>query len=282
MSAFSDYTLVLGVDRNHIEHFKLVWPTWCRHKISMVNHPLVIFYDRQMDFRELDPVIQMVDAHPDLMVRPWPDDGVEFVGDTNSRWHHPQRVKMLSGFVHIPARTVRTDYWLKLDLDVIATDLDNWVNPRWFDNQPAIVGHPWGYTKPADQMLLLDQWVERHRSRILPSFVQNGPLNLSPKPGSTLVSHDRIISWCAFFNTDFTIAAAQAAEMTCGPCRLPVPSQDGYLWYMAKRGGYGIRRIRMKELGWSHQSRLDRIRDIVELEESAPWQAPWPNEAVGR
>jgi hypothetical protein len=180
------------------------------------------------------------------------------------KWSNPQRYMMLSGFVHVPALCqIETPYWLKLDLDAVATGHDDWVDPSWFKDNPAIVSQPWGYTKPADQMLKLDQWVDRYAEH-LPILANQPPLNLVPKEGSSLVKHPRIISWCGFFSTGFTSLCSAMASTTCGRGRLPVPSQDGFMFYAAKRAGLPIHIAQMKSRGFEHHNGNAAVKAAVE------------------
>lgn len=242
----SNYTLVLGVDERHLRQLGLVWPTWIKHKPSLLQQPVVIFYDRDC-IKESD--VTKVVKHPHLRLCSWPPDGVTYQGDPSSKWHHPQRYKMLAGFVHVPALTVETPYWLKLDTDVVATGQDDWIHPEWFHGEPGIVAHRWGFTKPPEQMQLLDRWVDQYR-RTLVLLSSREPVNLVPEPGASKINHPRIISWCGFFSTTMTRLASGFANITVGEYQLPVPSQDGYLWYIAKRLEFKIVRTIMKEKGW--------------------------------
>jgi len=252
-----DYTLVCGVDAKHLEQLRWTYPTWIKHKPSLLKHRMVIFYDKDQVKSE---DIQNNIRHPNLSVAAWPMHETQYGGDPKSKWYHPQRYKMLAGFVHTPAMYVTTPYWLKIDTDVVATGPDDWIDPKWFDDDPAIVSHRWGYTKPADQMLILDKWIEDNE---VAGWVNTPPLNLSPVPESNKVCHKRIISWCSFFNTEFTYQCAEEANDYCGKFKLPVPSQDGYLWYMAKRGQFKIVRTIMRSRGWSQKSSMKNIQQAV-------------------
>ena len=261
-SGMIDYTVVLGVDRKHLDQLKMVWPTWVSHKReSVVNKPLVVFFDReQIDQHELTALFAM---HPDFSCVPWPPPDVAYEEDGSDRFHQPQRTKMLSGFIHVAANMVATPYWLKLDTDVTATcGYDDWVDPKWFEDNPAIVSQGWAYTKPPNQMMDLDAWVEDNWEE-LAHFCGTKPLNMQPSPGSDLLKHKRIISWCAFFNTDATQTCALMAEKACGLGRIPVPSQDGYFYYVAKRMGWGILTPNMKKLGWAQRLTDRSIKKTV-------------------
>jgi hypothetical protein len=197
-----------------------------------------------------DEVADILSGHKDVTYYHWPMGGATYEADKSiGKFGDAQRYKMLAGFVFVPSMFVQTKYWLKLDLDVVATGVDDWIDPDWFEEAPAIVAHPWGYTKPANQMIQLDEWARG-------KFASN-ELQLRPSKGSNKIRHKRIISWCGFFHTKFTRIAADYAS--CGPYKLPVPSQDGYLWYCAKRLGLSIVRTNMKSRGWSWQSGNKRV-----------------------
>lgn len=261
-----EYTLVLGVDESHLEQLKLVWSTWKRHKPTITDSPIVVFYDRNMSKRGFDFLLDILgpdECTGDFKYVEWPPKGVVHKGIEGSKWYNPQRYRMLSGFVHVPPAYVKTPYWLKLDLDVIATGMPDWIDEQWFEGNPSIISHSWSYTKPAEQMLVMDNWIEENKDQ-LPAWSHQSPLNLAPKNGSSLVRHKRIISWCAFFSTEFTKLCSQAAERCCGEGQLPVPSQDGYMWYMAERAGFKIKRVNMKSRGWEHRSSTKNVRQSVE------------------
>lgn len=245
MASIPDFTVVLGVDDKHLRQLSWTLPTWRRHKPSLMDRPWVVFYDRfELGMDRLSAVLNFVPTRVDLI--PWPPDGVEYDGDPGDKWTDPQRTKMLSGFVHVAAAHVRTPWWLKLDCDVVATGQDDWIDPAWFEGDPAIVSHGWSFTKPPTQMDDLDDWAMAHPDLHFP----RGPLRLHPQKGSDRLGHKRIISWCSFWRTDFTRWCASAAEMTCGEGHLPVRSQDGYLWYMSQRFGLGVVRTNMKKHGF--------------------------------
>lgn len=250
-----DYTLVIGVDARHLYQLSLVYPTWRKHKPGLMAANMVIFYDRsEVKEEDIKRVIQR-----DAALVAWPPDDVVYEGNPKDKWTNPQRAKMLSGFVHVPAMVVTTEYWLKLDTDVVATGRSDWIQGSWFDDPaPAIVCHRWGFTRPADQFLKLDAWVAENRSK-LELLSRKPALNMVPAPGAERISHPRIISWCGFFCTALTKYASQCARSLCGEGKLPVPSQDGYLWYCASRLKLPIIRTNMKSLGWQHWSNDENV-----------------------
>lgn len=258
-----EYTIVCGVDYKHLEQLQQTFRTWKLHKPSLLKQPMLVFFDRE------DTTYKMVRSaipHPNLEAQPWPLNGVSYEPKPEEeRFGNAQRYKMLAGFVYVPAFHVKTPYWLKLDTDVIAAKTDNWIEESWFDDRPAIVAHRWSFTRPADQMLQLDKWVEDNPS-MLRVLAAKPPLDLHPAtPEASRVGHKRIISWLGFFRTDFTKQAAKWASVTCGEGLLPAISQDGYMWYCAARAGEGIVRADMKgDRGWHQYGASDeRLRNAV-------------------
>jgi len=244
-----DFTLVVGIDERHLRQLSWTWPTWKKHKPSLLSHDMLIFYDHeQVD----EQAIRSIVDHPKLSLYPWPPLGVTYQGVSGNKWNDSQRYKMLSGFIHVPANAVNTKYLLKIDTDVVATGLDDWIDPDWFCNDPAIVSHPWTFTKPPDQMDKLDCWAESNRD-MLPRFPA-GPLELHPQPGASRLGHGRIISFIGFFDLEFTRLCAEASSLTCGRYQLPVPSQDGFTFYMSQRLDRLVVRTNMRKLGFSQWS----------------------------
>lgn len=250
-----EYTVVLGIDKKTLESLKVVWPTWKKHKPSLLDNRFVIFhnYATESEIRDVVGSIDVKFVH-------WPPHGVSYPRDGLTKWSNPQRAKMLAGFVHVPAEHVETPYWLKLDVDVVATSKDNWVQSEWFDYNPSIIAPAWSYSKPANQMLLLDEWVAKHRPSI---FNGTPPLDIRPVPGSDLVSHPRVCSWCAFFATEFTKVCSFAAQTTIGHGQLPVDSQDGFMFYVARRAGFSIHTVAMKKYGWCVRGNLGAVHETA-------------------
>lgn len=262
-----DYTLVVGVDGKHLQELFYTWPTWKRNKQGILNHPMVVFGDSSVRTKDIKDVVD----HPDLRIYSWPPSGSFYPGNPKDKWTCPQRYKMLAGFVHVPAAVVKTKYFLKIDTDAVATPRDGpWIDPKWFDSEPAIVAHRWTFTKPPDQIIKLDEWAEGIDSRcsvltkqgIHQGFFTEPPLDIRPaSPDADRVGHERIISWCGFFNTDFARACAQLCDGYTMPCR----SQDGFHWYCAKRMGLFVRRVNMKKKGWEHWGTMHNVKMYSEL-----------------
>ncbi len=239
-----DITLILGADAAHLEELKLVWPGWMRFKPELRAMPCVVFYDAAQVAPE---DMAFMSGHPQVRFVPWDLPNA-----------HSQREKMLTGFVHVPAREVQTPWYLKLDTDVVATGPGLWLNPEWFaaneaGELPVLIAPGWKYSKPRYVMDVLDDWADG-----LPAFAGTRRLDLPYTSESSMVRHPRIISWLFFGRTDWTREVAAL----CGPDgRMPVPSQDTFMSYCAVRMGLHHVRAKMSPFGWKHQRpRRRRIR----------------------
>lgn len=254
-----DYTVVLGVDKNHLQNLRLVLPNWKQYRPELFDKTFVIFFDR--DSTNVDDVVATFkEVSPSTLLRvvAWPPPGVTYPEGT-CKWDNQQRSRMLAGFVHVPATQVFTPYWLKIDLDVMCTQPGDWIQDGWFIDTPAIVAPPWGYTKPADQMEKLDNWATGTLG-----FHDHPPLNLPRGGNQTMLRHPRICSWLGFFNTTFSCLCSELATSFCGPGQIPVPSQDGYLWYMATRLKWGVNRVNMKSAGWDVKANFTKVKKAIE------------------
>lgn len=253
-----DFTIVIGVDAKHLDQAALTWPTIQRYKPSLLTRPRLVFYNAvnlsKSGRKAVEGEISRILSPSDIV--PWDTTYIDY-GTGTSKWDNPHRHRMLAGFLYA-SRHVKTPYWLKLDTDAIATGVDDWIQPDWFKWSPAIVGPPWSYTKPPDQMLKLDQWVAEHR------LFSSPPLNLVPAAGASRLVHQRVAGWCNFFDTQMTQYCAEACERTVGAGKMAVPSLDGLLWYYAMRSDLPVVRVNMKRYGWDVRNSMSGIRDAVE------------------
>jgi hypothetical protein len=239
-----DFTTLVGLDVEHVEELRLTWPTWVRFRPEILQHPMICVCDGALSEDHWHTALSFVD-HPDKSIVVWYQPDVS------------QRAKMLTALTLAPAAWVSTPWYLKLDTDAVACTSDDWIQDEWFapniDGQlPAFVTNPWGYTKPADAIVRLDDWADQ-----VPAMKNKPRLNLVPTPGASLISHRRIISWCFFGNTQWTRTVTSYCDG-----RLPVPSQDTYLWYCAARRGDFYRTVRMKHVGWQHIGRRRRLAQV--------------------
>lgn len=238
------FTTVLAVDESHLEQLKIVWPTWVAHRHEIMENPLILALDDMEYGPHLDFLLSSMTAG-----EPW------FTSVDQRNVYRDQRHKMLSAFIDVAGRFVKTDYWLKIDTDAIAMSRPDdgvWIDPDWFNGAPAIVAPAWGYSKPPDIMERLDDWGDT-----VPELRDKPRLELHPEPGSGLVRHKRITSWCSFYNTAWT---RKVRGWYDGPA-MPVESQDSFAWYCATRAGDPVHRVGMKQYGWQHFLRNSTLRE---------------------
>lgn len=243
-----DLTLVVAVDKRHNEELKHSLPTWLKHRPALRDARMVLAYDRdELKMRDVKWCYG-----PNVDLQPWPPANCQYKS---------QRHKMLSAFVFLSS-LVDTDYWLKIDTDAIAFHCRSlFPDPAWFDDRPAIVSNPWGYTKPASLLMDTERWALGSKA-----FDGYEPLRLSPKDGSNIIRHKRIISWVMFTRTDFSRRIAESIET---PWVMPVASQDTLFWYCATAWKETIRTVKFKQHGWEHWLTMPNIagRAAVSMDE---------------
>lgn len=253
-----DCTTVVGIDARTVEQFRWAVPTWKKHRPELWTRPWLFFFDRTA--LTIDAVMAVVrDAglsDTPVSALPWPTVDVDYP---------TQRERMLAGFIHAPAY-VGTPWWLKIDTDAVALGPSDWAPENWFLRDPDADDPPdapyasgyfvwiasaWGYTKPADQMARLDDWADR-----VPGLAEYPRLDLPYTPGGRRCRHPRMASWVSFYRTDWTRWAAGLARESLGPDRVPVPSQDGFHWYVATRRGDLTLRSSMRKRNWTNCPKL--------------------------
>jgi len=237
-----DYTTIIAVDNAHVEELKLSAPTWAKLKPDILQNPVLVMRDLSCDHAFILDVL-------------WGkcnfNSKITFI-DWDWRPDLPQRERMLTAFVHA-SRHVKTPWYLKLDTDCLAVAPGPVYRDEWFENDPVIVSSPWSYSKPADAIQRLDDWGD--------TLFRTPRLDIPVAPGANKVKHKRIISWCMFGQTAWTRRALALA----GGDRLPVPSQDTFLFYVAARTGHLVNRVRMKHHGWAHASNRCRLAEASRL-----------------
>lgn len=236
------FTTLVAVDEVHVAELKSTWPTWKRHRPELLQRKLLLLCDAARTQADWEKTLRFVD-HPGKQIVLWDSP----ISD--------QREKMLSSLVFGAARHVTTPWYLKLDTDAAALQPGSWLEQEWFREDetgrlPAFIASPWAYTKPGKWIDRIEQW-----AATVPELAAHPPLNLRSNPGSNKVLHPRIISWCFFGNTEWTKRMAAL----CGD-RLPIPSQDTFLWYCAERQRDFYRRVRMNRFGWKHIACRRRLK----------------------
>lgn len=267
-----EFTTVLAVDKQHLQELLIAWPTWKAFRPEIVSSPMVVFCDGLQQSRgewerELSPIIgDRIGLSAATKLVDW-------------NWFPtlPQRERMLTAFAYA-ADHVRTPWFLKLDTDCIAIGPGAWWRDWWFEDDPAFVASPWGYSKPADVLMRLDGWANeiagefatKEKYGVTNLFTGTSALGIPFHPAADRIRHRRIISYVYWGNTAWhrEIASLAWARFETGiRGRLPVPSQDTFHWYVAERTKRHYRREQQKNVGWRHigGGNLERMRAAVEL-----------------
>lgn len=212
----------------------MIWalPTWT-HKPQFKDKPIVVFH---AGFESDDP------------------NRLQFIKKIFPSWtfvnwrmekYESQRELMLSSFVLGIKEHVKTPYFVKLDCDTYFTDKQDVFTEE--DLKYDIVGHKWGFTKPA-------WWI----------YKLNGTFYTSSNQGDNLKTcrHNRIASFCCLHKTNFVIKVAEQ----CGK-RLPVPSHDTVMWWYADKQGSWLGK-NLKKLGVNNNTNWKKIREAVTVADS--------------
>ena len=253
-----DITLVVAIDREYSEKFLWTYQTWIKFKPEIRQMPIMVIYEGMdgphvVSRSERYPYTQSTMNHMAILERVGHPD-VQFV-----EWDHAgpfasQREKMLTSLVISPSEYVKTPWYLKLDADTFAKDSSPWLLDEWFlpenGKLPAFIASPWGYTKPANLLDVLDDWGDN-----VQSLVGTKRLNIPYEPNATRVCSSRMASWVMFGNAKWL----KEVVKSCPDRKLPVPSQDTFLYYIAARRGDFYRRAKMKRYGWDHISKKHKL-----------------------
>lgn len=234
-SIYYDTTVVTACDPTYIKCLELTLPTWIKYK-NILDFPMIVYIN---GFEESDGRLDFLKKHKNINIIPWEMNNVYF-----------HREKMLSCFVFGPAKDVNTKYWLKIDADAYA------INNRLLLNEDmknySIVGHRWGYTKPYKWLNDLNIWS------------QNKNLNFQYQIDTSKIIknryyHHRTNSFVQLHSTEFTKQAAELAGE-----KLPIPSQDTYLWYIATALNKKILRYDFKRgCGLYNKRTAEQIKDTL-------------------
>ena len=238
--SFDDYpeaTLVIPLDGPGMSSLEHTWPTWVKHKPWLQTLPLLVIHTSD------------VDSHDDRLGFLRAHGNVRFVVGVAPP-KQSLRESTSPALVKLPAQHIETPWYLLLAPEALATGSEPWVFPEWFDEKvrgrlPALIGSPWGYTKPADAIARLDDWGDS-----VDELAECPRLDLPYDPQSARIRHPTVSSWCLFGNTAWT---RRIARFT--PDELPVPSYATYVHYCAERLGEVVIRPRLKDLCWEHTFR---------------------------
>ena len=232
-------TIVTACDRKYVDILKATFPNWLKYK-KVNKFPLIVYTNGFPKGLE-EPELSFLKTHPNVKTIEWDMPEAQ-----------SQRERMLSAFVLGAARDVKTEYWMKLDSDSFAMDYTPLLDDEMANYD--ITGHKWGYTKPGRWISELDKWAEK-----IPEFKGTKNIFDAKRLDGNRYGHERVASYIQFHRSDFVRLAASMAGN-----RLPVPSHDTYLWYVAARLGRPIRRHNFKRYkGMSNKTGLERLKEKI-------------------
>jgi len=234
-----DITIVTACDVKYIKHLQITYPNWVKYK-KIDKFPMIVYINGLKDGIK-NSELNFLKNHPNIRIIEW-----------DFPLAQSQREKMLSAFIYGVARDVKTKYWIKIDADAFCSTDKDLVEEEMKDYD--IYGHKWGYTKPYCWIEDLDVWANK-----LPIFKNTktifDPKNISGRK----YCHRRIASYVQFHKSEFVRKAAEIAGE-----RLPVPSHDTYLWYVAERLGFKWKRHNFKRFtGFSNTPRTEKLQRVI-------------------
>ena len=242
-----NFTSAIACDASYVKYLRCVWPTWKRFRPEVFSQPMVVLHDCALPAAEM----AFID-HPN----------VEFVAVPEMP-NATQRERMLTAFIMLVPWLVKTPWFAKIDADVVARRNDpGWCSddraaPNEKGQVPVFVASGWNYTRPSNAIALCDAW-----GSTVDGVKEFPAMNLPYDPAAKRVSTPgRIASYVYLGRTDWH-------QWIAGLCRrLPIPSQDTYAWYVAKRRGDFYRCWKMKRAGWdfvNHRA-IERVaKEIME------------------
>jgi len=222
-----DFTIVTGCTPDYMKKLMISLPSWVI-KPQFQNKKLIIFYN---GFKRPGREFSFVRKY--------------FKEFELIEWNMKEgniREKMLSSFI-LGVDNIKTDHFVKIDADTFFINKKDVFIDSDFDYD--IVSHSWSYTKPGWWKYALDNFFYKKNDLI----------------DTDLARYDcpRIQSICCLHKTEFV----KEVKNMCGE-RLPVPSHDTVLWYLANemkdRKWLGRN---LKKAGISHVKREKSMRDEI-------------------
>lgn len=209
-------TLVTAVDAKYLLALKKNYEGWMTIP-QLVESPAICFYDvksvkpEELDFFEGEKI-------------PWDYDAPT------------QRARMLACFVLGVPNVVKTKYWMKVDADSVVKKKFHDFRINREIRKSHLTGHKWGYTKSKARE------GELHFLNALDKWWKGEPIFPPNIPPDSRYGHPRIASY-------FCIQTLKLSEKVATLCdgKMPVPSHDTLVWYVAHRLGWKITRANFKK-----------------------------------
>lgn len=229
-----EFTFVTCVSNNgrYVRKFERALNSW--HKDPFIKeHPMIIFAHKGV-WNVAQKIVEKINHLY--------DGGIKLV-----QWSKPEcetiKEEMLSAFIFGALEHVKTKYSIKLDCDTHLKG-PKFELPRKY-NRNVIIGHKWRYTKcKADPEYeetgyhwfdRLGDWSEQFTDFI-------GTEHRYPRGiEESRYGHKRIASFCCIQKMAFIKHAVNLCnKSSVRRGRMPVPSHDTFLFYLAERLGRGI------------------------------------------
>jgi len=256
-----ELTVVTACDPKYVEHLRWTFPNWVKYK-KITQYPILVFVNGiPLD----DPKLQFLRDHKVTLI-PWETgkDGAPVTDD--------HRELMLSAFVLGTARHVSTPHWIKLDADSFATSDQPLFKPD--DRKHAFIGHRWGYSWEK-HIRTLDEWAAKLTGADAQLLSKKGAMYPRGTASGRRFYHNtkRTISFVQVNSTEFTKLCARLANG-----RLPAPSQDTFMFYIADRAGFSVGTDNFKRhRGFDQGNALDGlIQRLAEVEGGVRKTKPEP------
>ena len=219
-----EITYVTAVNEKYLDRLKKNYPLWMKVK-GVRKKPFIVF-------ARPDVIDKLTFLNRRATIIPWAYGLKE---------GYSERESMLTAFIKAIGENVKTPYWCKIDADstpkVSVYEWDKVIDNPWdYD----IIGNRWGYTKSKGG------YEKKHFLNILDEWwniaMGHEPLFPPNLPYEKRYSHKRIASYICLHKTEFS---KEVAELV-GDNRLPIPSHDTLIWYIATRLGKKIGGVNMR------------------------------------
>lgn len=236
------FTIVSAVSKGYEDKLKLTMPTW-KIKPQFRNKPLILFTH---GFTNPESIFSTM----------W--ENIKII-----QWDLPKydtiRELMLSSFVLGSAEYVNTSHWVKIDGDTFFVNDSDVFEEKDFDYD--IVGNSWGYTRPLSFIDDIQKWSEENNIPGKKIEFSEPIINIE-KPSKIKYKHSRIASFICLHKSEFVKETASYITNK----RLPIPSHDTFLWYLAERLPWRKwRGKKIKKFGVNTKSKISSIRSIIEI-----------------
>lgn len=232
-----DLTIVSAVSPNCLYALRANFPTW-QAKAQLRGLPMIIFHH---GFEDPENDLRFVLEVPTARLVHW-----------TMPKYDSMRELMISAFILGAAREVQTEYYLKLDADAYFSGREDVLEEEHFKYD--LCGHRWGVSR-LKHLQDADKWADSHHAFSMTRPFLRDAERAMVVDDQVKYHHPRIISWICLHKMAFV---REVAAM-CGD-RMPIPSHDTLLWYVANRFGRPWNGTKLNR-GTGHGKRLNQFMD---------------------